>query len=252
MTALISKLSNDTTQTTDVAATPAATAELSIDLINQTDPNNNCSDIIKQRLQLNLLSQSDHKLTTTKLKLETALKSELQKQFGISVVEEKVHSSPLVTVQQNFDHLLIPSHHYCRRSSDVYYVTSEILLRTHLTAYLYETFFNHPDLSCCVVAGPVYRRIEEDSIHSELSHQLEFVHLVDSTSESTIEIVSSIVKGLLPSDSKLRWEESDEVPYIVDAFSSLETLFNDTPIEIARFGILSPEVCCLSVFVLLI
>lgn len=170
MTNLITKLTSETNSNSTSSSSPSASASLSIDLINENNLNNNCSEIIKERIKLNLLLKNEHKLYDTKIKLENVLKKELEK-LGITTIEEKNYPLPLVTIQQNFDNLLIPSNHYCRRSSDVYYVTNEILLRTHLTAYLYEILFNQ-NLNCYYTSGPVYRRIEEDSIHSELSHQV--------------------------------------------------------------------------------
>ncbi len=50
-----------------------------------------------------------------------------------------------------------------------------------------------------------------------------------------------IIKQLVPSP-KLRWEELDEVPYLIDSMMALEILFHDTPLEIAKGGVLSSEV----------
>lgn len=183
MSTLIVKITNQTTTPTSSSSSSSSPSSsssdnnnnLSIDLINQSNENNNCSEIIKERIKLNLLLKPEHKLSLVKSKLETILKQELQK-LGITTVEEKNFTSPLVTAEQNFDSLLISTNHYCRRSSDVYYVTNNILLRTHLTAYLYETLLNK-NINCYYTSGPVFRRIEEDSIHSELSHQVIYLSI---------------------------------------------------------------------------
>ena len=169
MTNLITNLPN-ATSTSSPSSSSSSSSTISIDLINQINSNNNCSDLIKERIKFNLLLNSNHKLFTSKIKLETILKEELLK-IGITTIEEKQFPLPLVTIKQNFDNLLIPSNHYCRRASDVYYVTEEILLRTHLTAYLYDSLFNS-NCNYYYITGPIYRRLEEDSIHSELSHQV--------------------------------------------------------------------------------
>jgi phenylalanyl-tRNA synthetase alpha chain len=148
-----------------------------LELIHQSDPQNNCTDTVKTQVQLDLLQMNSHPLFDLKMKLETALKAEILK-LGISSIEERSFASPLVTVGQNFDSLLIPTDHYCRRASDVYYVNNAVLLRTHLTAYLSEIISTVNGSTEAVkvtsyyIAGPVYRRLEEDTIHSELSHQV--------------------------------------------------------------------------------
>lgn len=149
----------------------SSSTTLSIDLIHINDSANNCSEYIKEKLKWNLLSNLNHKLYEMKIKLESILQSELHK-LGMTPVNIQQYDLPLVTIQQNFDNLLIPLHHYSRRPSDVYYVNNDIILRTHLTAYLYEIFHTNPSLTSYFLCGPVYRRIEEDNFHSELSHQV--------------------------------------------------------------------------------
>lgn len=43
--------------------------------------------------------------------------------------------SPIVTAVQNFDELLIPKDHVTRKRSDTYYITKDLLLKTHATAH---------------------------------------------------------------------------------------------------------------------
>lgn len=43
--------------------------------------------------------------------------------------------NPIVTVQQNFDNLLIPKLHPSRAKSDCYYINKDYLLRAHTTAH---------------------------------------------------------------------------------------------------------------------
>jgi phenylalanyl-tRNA synthetase alpha subunit len=220
---------------------------ISLDMIHQSDPQNNCTDTVKSQVLLDLLQKKDHQLFDLKSKLEIVLKTESSK-LGITSLEEKIFPSPLVTVGQNFDSLLIPNDHYCRRASDVYYVNSTVLLRTHLTAYLSEIMSNTNaaapgKVTSYYITGPIFRRLEEDNVNSELSHQLEFVSISESVQESAyVDTAANVVQAFLPPNPKLRWEELDETPYLSETMMGLETLYQDKALELARGGLLSPEV----------
>ncbi|KAG8197302.1 hypothetical protein JTE90_007548 [Oedothorax gibbosus] len=86
--------------------------------------------------------------------------------------------SPVVTVQQNFDSLLVPKDHVCRNKSDSYYINSEYLLRPHTSAHQNELIKS--GLDHFLVFGDVYRRDEIDSKHYPVFHQCEAVRLLSS------------------------------------------------------------------------
>lgn len=138
---------------------------LSMDLVNSSHSSNNCTTEVRRKLDLKLLLKSDHALAMMKIKIESALRES----FG-SGIEGKVSPDPIVSTQQNFDSLLIPDDHYCRRPSDVYYVTHDAILRTHLTAHLADSV--RAGTLTYFMSGPVFRRLEEDDQHSELCHQV--------------------------------------------------------------------------------
>jgi phenylalanyl-tRNA synthetase alpha subunit len=171
MNNIIQNLPPSTATSLSTDTTTPAPLSITMDLIFDKNPSNNCNEEIQQRVQSNLLLNSQHQLSQMKIKLEGALKAEVQK-LSITSLEEKIFPIPLVTLSQNFDNLLIPKDHYCRRPSDVYYATESVLLRTHLTAYLNEILTSDPALSAYYLAGPVFRRLEEDTVNSELCHQV--------------------------------------------------------------------------------
>ena len=43
--------------------------------------------------------------------------------------------NPVVSVEQNFDELLVPPSHICRNKRDNYYINSQYLLRAHTSAH---------------------------------------------------------------------------------------------------------------------
>lgn len=83
---------------------------------------------------------------------------------------------PIVTVEQNFDQLLIPPDHVSRQPSDTYYVDAERLLRCHTSAHQTTLLRQRSDpfLAC----GDVYRRDEVDSTHYPVFHQMEGVRVL--------------------------------------------------------------------------
>ncbi|XP_075985685.1 phenylalanyl-tRNA synthetase, mitochondrial [Anticarsia gemmatalis] len=81
--------------------------------------------------------------------------------------------SPIVTVKQNFDDLLIPLDHPSRVKSDCYYINRDTLLRGHMTAHQSELL--KAGLDNFLMIGDVYRRDEIDSTHFPVFHQVDAV-----------------------------------------------------------------------------
>lgn len=83
--------------------------------------------------------------------------------------------SPIVTIQQNFDSLLIPEKHPSRAKSDCYYINKNHLLRAHTTAHQSELI--QAGLNAFLIIGDVYRRDEIDKTHYPVFHQVDGVCL---------------------------------------------------------------------------
>ncbi|XP_035232549.1 phenylalanine--tRNA ligase, mitochondrial-like [Stegodyphus dumicola] len=96
--------------------------------------------------------------------------------------------APVVTVQQNFDSLLIPEDHPSRKKSDSYYINSNYLLRPHTSAHQKELIMS--GLDHFLVIGDVYRRDEIDAKHYPVFHQCEGVRLL-----SPYELFSNVPNG---------------------------------------------------------
>uniref|UniRef100_A0A1B0F992 Phenylalanyl-tRNA synthetase domain-containing protein n=1 Tax=Glossina morsitans morsitans TaxID=37546 RepID=A0A1B0F992_GLOMM len=82
----------------------------------------------------------------------------------------------VITIQQNFDNLLIPVDHVSRSKADCYYVSQRYLLRAHTTAHQVDLISS--GLDNFLVVGEVCRRDEIDSTHYPVFHQLDTVRLV--------------------------------------------------------------------------
>lgn len=83
--------------------------------------------------------------------------------------------SPVVTLEQNFDSLLVPPSHPSRCKSDSYYINDELMLRAHTSAHQRDLV--KAGLDAFLVAGDVYRRDEVDRHHYPVFHQIEGVRL---------------------------------------------------------------------------
>ena len=79
---------------------------------------------------------------------------------------------------QNFDSLLITPDHPSRSKSDTYYLTEDLLLRTHTSAHENSNISLHD--AYCVFAD-VYRRDEIDATHYPAFHQMEAVRIYKRT-----------------------------------------------------------------------
>lgn len=64
--------------------------------------------------------------------------------------------SPIVSVKENFDQLLIPGDHPSRQKSDSYYLNQDFLLRSHTSAHEHEIISS--GLDAYILVGDCYRR----------------------------------------------------------------------------------------------
>jgi len=85
--------------------------------------------------------------------------------------------SPIVSIQQNFDSLLVPQDHPSRVKSDSYYLNKHYMLRAHTSAHQSELI--SMGLDNFLVVGDVYRRDAVDSSHYPVFHQMEGVRLFE-------------------------------------------------------------------------
>ncbi|MGF7186766.1 phenylalanyl-tRNA synthetase alpha chain [Desulfitispora alkaliphila] len=74
----------------------------------------------------------------------------------------------------NFEALNLPKEHPARDMQDSFYITNEVLLRTHTSPVQVRTFeSNFPQVPLRIIApGKVYRR-DDDATHSPMFHQVE-------------------------------------------------------------------------------
>lgn len=130
--------------------------------------------IAKSLLQLHL--KPNHPLSTLRQLIESAYP-------GFSHLSS---ISPLVTPFQNFDELSFPLDHPGRAITDSYYVSRNMMLRTHTSAHEVEMF--RKGETKWLVTADVYRRDEIDASHYPVFHQVEGAHIFDANASAMKEV----------------------------------------------------------------
>lgn len=139
------------------------------------DDYTNVTDRILSHIGRNTFLQKYHPLSLVRQRIVNYFYKTFTNSRGnpeFSVYENFI---PIVSVEQNFDSLLIPEDHPSRRKSDCYYINREYLLRAHTTAHQSELI--KAGLNNFLIIGDVYRRDEIDRTHYPVFHQIDAVRL---------------------------------------------------------------------------
>lgn len=114
-------------------------------------------------------------VTTGQTHVLTQIMEEIEDLFlgmGYQVIE----GTEVETDYYNFERVNLPQNHPARDMQDTFYITSDILLRTHTSPIQARTLENH-DFSKgplkMISPGKVYRRDTDDATHSHQFHQIE-------------------------------------------------------------------------------
>ena len=96
-------------------------------------------------------------------------KSDLQEKHKLPYTVTKT-LSPIVTIQSNFDELLVPADHVSRKKSENYYISETHMLRAHSSAHQNE--FIRKGEKAFINIADVYRRDTIDATHYPCFHQV--------------------------------------------------------------------------------
>ncbi|XP_051796255.1 phenylalanine--tRNA ligase, mitochondrial isoform X8 [Acanthochromis polyacanthus] len=127
------------------------------------------------RVGRDLHNQTHHPLWLIKERIKAHFYSSYIGRWGNPLFSVHDNLSPVVSVEQNFDSLLIPPDHPSRKRGDNYYLNRTTMLRAHTSAHQRELVSS--GLDAFLLAGDVYRRDEIDSSHYPVFHQMEGVRL---------------------------------------------------------------------------
>ncbi|XP_015113211.1 probable phenylalanine--tRNA ligase, mitochondrial [Diachasma alloeum] len=168
-----------------------------------TDEWTNITPKIIEKLGRNLHTKKHHPLSHVRQRIVNYFYSHYRNKCGNPLFSVFDNQKPIVSVQQNFESLLIPKDHPSRSKTDCYYINNETLLRAHTTAHQSELI--SMGLNNFLVIGDVYRRDEIDATHYPIFHQVDAVRLCNA--EELFENVSN-PEGLELFEN--RGKESDE------------------------------------------
>ncbi|XP_043509651.1 probable phenylalanine--tRNA ligase, mitochondrial isoform X1 [Frieseomelitta varia] len=149
-----------------------------ITLLDHTFPRDNWTNIsenIIYKLGRNLHISPYHPLSHIRQRIVNYIYMQFHNRIGNPIFSVFDNISPIVTVAQNFDSLLVPENHPSRKKSDCYYINQNTILRAHTTAHQSELI--SMGLNNFLVVGDVYRKDEIDSTHYPVFHQADAVRL---------------------------------------------------------------------------
>ena len=149
---------------------------------------NNISPNIEAKRKRKLHNQEDHPVCM--------LKKKIQAYFHDFEIYDDL--SEVVTIQQNFDELLIPTDHPARKASDTYYVDEAHVLRTHTSAHQSELL--KKGIKQFLATGDVYRKDTIDKTHYPVFHQMEGVKIVQEGDAlaDLVNTLEGLIKYLYP------------------------------------------------------
>lgn len=149
-----------------------------VQVLGRTFPRDDFTNVtpkILEKVGVNLHNQEYHPLWIIKERIKSHFYSSYVGRGGNPLFSVHDNLSPVVSVEQNFDSLLIPIDHPSRKKGDNYYINRQTMLRAHTSAHQRELVSS--GLDAFLLIGDVYRRDEIDSSHYPVFHQTEGVRL---------------------------------------------------------------------------
>ncbi|TQD98383.1 hypothetical protein C1H46_015984 [Malus baccata] len=215
------------------------------DDVLRDDPTNNVPDTIFAKLGLQLHRRDQHPLGILKNAIYEYFDTNYSNQF-----DKFDNLSPIVSVKENFDDVLVPADHVSRSYNDTYYIDSQTVLRCHTSAHQAEILRRgHTHF---LVTGDVYRRDSIDSTHYPVFHQMEGVRVfspqdweasgTDGTSYAAGDL-KKCLEGLarhLFGSVEMRWVDT-YFPFTDPSFE-LEIFFQEKWLEVLGCGVTEQEI----------
>ena len=157
---------------------------------------------------------------------------------------------PVVTVEDNFDNLLIAADHISRSSTYTHYVDQTHMLRTHTSAHLPGILRelsgqDHWEDIVILLPGLVYRRDVSDKKHVSAVHMLEMWRVVKNAARQPIvkDDLLAVVKGVAATAAPgwhLRLVDSPH-PYTKGGIE-VNVVKDERDIEILECGLIKDEI----------
>lgn len=231
------------------------------------DEKSNVTAAILEKVGRNLHNVPHHPINLIKQRIIHHFYTTYTNTVGNPIYTSIEDTPPVVTIEQNFDSLLVPKVHISRNSNDNYYINGETMLRAHTSAH--QRDFVRMGFNQFLVTGDVYRRDEIDSTHYPVFHQMEGVriyskhellkeseleifehngeetvekqreHTMDASKVLEVDLRSTLerlIKDIFGSETETRWN-SCYFPFTHPSFE-LEVKFRDEWVEMLGSGIM--------------
>lgn len=157
---------------------------------------------------------------------------------------------PYVSVQANFDDLLIPKDHPSRSKSDTFYKDADTVLRTHTSAH--QTELLREGHHRFIAFGDCYRKDTVDRSHYPVFHQVEGIDVrpihkggwdnIDDVEADLKKVLEGLVKYIFGYQIQIRWA-NDFFPFTDPSWEMEICLENDDRwLEILGCGVVQPKI----------
>lgn len=156
----------------------------------ECDSMTNVTPAILSKVGQNLHNKKHHPLNLIRQRIQDFFYGYAKNSRGNPLFSVYDNLSPVVTLQQNFDSLLVPHDHVSRKLTDSYYINSNFMLRAHTSAH--QSDMIRSGLDGFLVIGDVYRRDAIDCTHYPVFHQVEGVRLFTESVVSYFTLLQSL------------------------------------------------------------
>ncbi|PSR53292.1 hypothetical protein AHMF7605_06980 [Adhaeribacter arboris] len=191
---------------------------------------NNISPSIEEKRKLKLHNNSTHPVSQ--------LKTKIQNYFPDFTCFDTLPE--VVTLDENFDSLLIPANHPARAATDTYYMDGNHVLRTHTSAH--QTTLLKQGETKFLVTGDVYRKDTIDKTHYPVFHQMEGVKVLPAGTDALQDLkqtLAGLIHHLFPG-KEYRWLD-DFFPF-TDPSVQIEVLDNGNWVEVLGAGVIHSQI----------
>ena len=176
----------------------------------------NVTPRIKSKVGLAQHSRSKHPVQIIKQEIYDFFDTTYRKR-GVPIFTQIDHLSPVVTVAQNFDSVLVPKDHVAREKKDNYYINENYMLRAHTSAHQVDLL--KAGLSAFLCTGDVYRRDTVDRSHYPIFHQMEGLRVF---TQAELANMLADDTGFNIHDSSQERTECQQAGFSTDAMGLLE------------------------------
>ncbi|KAL4523153.1 hypothetical protein Ndes2526A_g07856 [Nannochloris sp. 'desiccata'] len=228
------------------AAATATPVSIPRDDVITSDPANNVTDNIFEKIGYNLHQQPSHPIGI----ITNAINSYFHEKYPNTFTTFD-NLQPIVSAKANFDEVLVPADHVSRSPNDTYYVDANTVLRCHTSAHQAEML--RSGQSAFLVTGDVYRRDSIDATHYPVFHQMEGVRVFteeewkaagasDGTAYCEKELKAAL-EGLaqhLFGEVEMRWIDA-YFPFTDPSFE-LEIFFKGEWLEVLGCGVMEQAI----------